>query len=86
MSTNEPKWTPGPWEVCEDERTGEPAVHAPGAVSHGFMVQMPICDEVGGWRNESPDGSWSNEQAFANANLIAAAPALYQAPKELSDF
>src|SRR5690606_40113072 len=64
----EPKWTPGPWQVCN-------TYHA----VHGERVRnIALCGNAhipqGNGRILVPD-----DEAKANAHLIAAAPDLYEA-------
>lgn len=61
-------WTPGPWEIAEDDRNGQ-------AVVRGEHTEVATC-----WHHCV--GSLE-KQMRANANLIAAAPCLYEA---LEDF
>ena len=63
----EPKWTPGPWQVCN-------TYHA----VHGERVRnIALCDNA-----HIPQGNGrilvSDDEATANAYLIAAAPDLYR--------
>jgi len=67
----EPKWTPGPWQVCN-------TYHA----VHGERVRnIALCGNAhipqGNGRILVPD-----DEAKANAHLIAAAPDLYEACKK----
>ena len=67
---SEPKWTPGPWAIC----TGWPTmiVRASDHAHEIAIAQYGDFARTGGLRS-------TREQAEANANLIAAAPELYEA-------
>jgi len=66
---NEPKWTPGPWEVSiEDE-----AIDIIGETSNGVpTIVTCLCES-----------SCSPEEDIANARLIALAPELYELVEKL---
>ncbi|GAA0586355.1 hypothetical protein ACFQH5_20465 [Halomonas salifodinae] len=69
--SNEPKWTPSPWDST-DHGVGELVVFC-------HRTEDAICilddtDHTYAW----PDGYSTSHEAVANAHLIAAAPELYE--------
>lgn len=68
--------TPGPWkaENLDDEPYGRITIHRPGA---GRSIATL-------WQDDAPVPEWNAEQ-WANARLIAAAPELLDALKELTE-
>lgn len=63
--------TPGPWKIEDEEASGGwPIIASDGADGYIYVAQ---CEWIG-------DG---DEQSKANARLIAAAPALLEACKEI---
>jgi rubredoxin len=76
------KWTPGPWLVVKDQAFHKLTVR--GGVSAQFLAG---CRDICGWREhktgakrgESPRWTGFDSEDEANANLIAAAPQLYEA-------
>lgn len=73
---SEEKFTPGPWEICAGDNYSIIGRNYPKAFSHRFLE-----DDLG------PDiaaiGNRTSDFGEANAQLIAAAPELYEALKEL---
>jgi hypothetical protein len=76
------KWTPGPWIVVKDQSFHRLTLR--GGVSPHFLAE---CRDVCAWREqkrgakrgESTRWTGFDPEDEANANLIAAAPALYEA-------
>jgi len=64
------KFTPGPWKWRED------AVEEDGSTMRTLAPGVLILDDMGG-------GPWGDEVDRANARLIAAAPDLYEALRNL---
>jgi hypothetical protein len=75
------KWTAGPWIVVKDQAFHKLTVR--GGVSPQFLAG---CRDICGWREhktgakrgESPRWTGFDSEDEANANLIAAAPSLYE--------
>jgi hypothetical protein len=76
------KWTPGPWLVIKDQLFHRLTVRG------GVSAQFPVgCHDICGWREhktgakrgQSPRWTGFDPEDEANANLIAAAPSLYEA-------
>ena len=65
MTTSETKWTPGPWRVALSPKRQTPCV---------LSETTWICGEI-----DNPNGPLLLAEVEANARLIAAAPALYEA-------
>jgi len=68
------KWTPGPWAIYHDHPNPETAkdmatIRHVGALKHEDVTNVFLCDYPGKL----------GERARANAQLIAAAPDLYEA-------
>lgn len=76
--TNETKYTPTPWELCPAKRPN--AYHITSESRH-WSVACSL--ETVGCSN--PDKDIPDQEALANAHLIAAAPELYEALAELLD-
>lgn len=68
--TNETKYTPAPWELCPAKRPN--AYHITSESRH-WSVACSL--ETVGCSN--PDKDIPDQEALANAHLIAAAPELY---------
>lgn len=73
------KFTPGPWVVDEDSNIDQIAVRI------GTAVESPYCRDVSDLWACDIDESENNDQALANAHLIAAAPELYEELESLLD-
>lgn len=67
--------TPGPWKARDDG-----VVVIQRANQHGYQQPIKL---ISPWRESAWDG---DEEAEANANLIAAAPELLEAGKALDQF
>lgn len=72
MSTNEPKWTPGPWAF---DPINTELVIQENSDPYTYVAEI--------WYDEPELDGVSYEEREANANLIAPAPDLYKALDQL---
>lgn len=71
-------FTPGPWKVCGAEKNGKPCIcHGVGA-DDGTTIAKWYGDD-NGWIDGITEQCPKVAEGYANAHLIAAAPALYAA-------
>lgn len=83
IMTTQKQWTPGPWYVAgEDAIDDVPFIEIMAGTFPGPTCRQ-ICD-VRSELNEETDDFVLDDAAHANANLIAAAPAMYEALEKIA--
>lgn len=76
LTTSETKFTPGPYTIRRDEDGGDDYFHIIDQSHQAIVASIQFWDDV----------STDTERAWANARLLAKAPEMFQALKELLHF
>lgn len=73
--TDQPKWTPGPWEIEQPQNFALQIVHGDFPTRHQDVAQIPL--------DQADEYDTPEQEARANARLIAAAPDMAEALESL---
>ena len=76
LTATETKFTPGPYTIQRDQDGGDDYFHIVDQAHQAIVASIQFWDDV----------SIDTERAWANARLLAKAPEMFQALKELLHF